>query len=799
MCRCPIKAPPAGSNIAGCTALGMFFKGTVSEGWYFGSVKEQHGNTCVVKYGTTVEKTTLKTLIEHHNDEEEFVLPTKFWEDTLADMEAKRTVWRHTVEHGPPPEPPRQPQPMSEQLAAQARRKEARKVEQRKQQRSSGGSNAAAGGGGSGSGGGGSHDPPPLPPLPGLPNLPDGIPSWNDFQRQKVFKGQKNAEVASRWQQYQAAGRKGVGEAAVAAWEASEAKRAATKQAERAAKGAGQLQRQGTSGGGGHTVKKVSSAASAAAGSKSSKAADLQEQKWVAKMVKLARQVHQSGIQAKFQALYRQMKADLTMGSNDSSEETSDEDSHTCKRCGRDFDTIRGLLNHKRVCTADGGSSDSDIEPPDDIDSALSLERVRELIVSGDLLDREIEVWWDGDSTWFPGRVTRCDVEPKIAFEVEYEDGERQMEKVNKDLLIRLVDDDEETNPYANAYIREGDDFQCVVPGIGECQPLPPIAVAPVQDARVGSVEWDPTKVAGEDLHDYLAVLQKGADVTEDAMDEDKDADEEDEEKEPIPTDIGLRHLHSCSYNVATARRGLERLVEEMEVDELVLTPADARRFADAIKEYGKDFRRVCRAMNKEGKAEVGYRKVTVAQLTVFFYSQWKHTTAYRQWRRSVQQIQAREAAAAENDAKKPGRTGGLMHGKGANDNSKSSTFFGVTWRKTEKQWRAIVRSKGRSIDLGLFDDEFAAAKAYDKAAHKYHGKHAHLNFPEQGPNSHASPSARAANYDYDDFPEPVKAVEDLPEFPCGDVEMRQPKEMDRGDLLMIQYLRENDREIGTS
>ena len=92
-------------------------------------------------------------------------------------------------------------------------------------------------------------------------------------------------------------------------------------------------------------------------------------------------------------------------------------------------------------------------------------------------------------------------------------------------------------------------------------------------------------------------------------------------------------------------------------------------------------------------------------------------------WRRSVQQIQQREAAEAEANSRKPHKSGGLISGKGATDN-KSSTFFGVTWRKTEKQWRAIVRSKGRSIDLGLFDDEFAAAKTYDKAAHKYHGKH---------------------------------------------------------------------------
>ena len=225
--------------------------------------------------------------------------------------------------------------------------------------------------------------------------------------------------------------------------------------------------------------------------------------------------------------------------------------------------------------------------------------------------------------------MTRCDVEPKIAFEVEYEDGERQMEKVNKDLLIRLVDKDSdvETNPYANAYIRQGEEWQCAVPSISECKPFPSNgALSQHERECVGSIVWDPTKVDDEDLYEYLAVLQKGSDIAEDGMDGDKDSDDEnadadeEEDREPIPADIGLRHLHSCRYNIATARQGLERLVEEMEVDELVLTPADTRRFADAIKEYGKDFRRVCRAMNKEGKAEVGYRKVTVAQLTVFFY-----------------------------------------------------------------------------------------------------------------------------------------------------------------------------------
>ena len=39
--------------------------------------------------------------------------------------------------------------------------------------------------------------------------------------------------------------------------------------------------------------------------------------------------------------------------------------------------------------------------------------------------------------------------------------------------------------------------------------------------------------------------------------------------------------------------------------------------------------------------------------------------------------------------------------------------------------------------------------------------------------------------------------MEDLPEFSTGVVEIREPKEMDRGDLLLIQYLRTHDQARG--
>ena len=45
------------------------------------------------------------------------------------------------------------------------------------------------------------------------------------------------------------------------------------------------------------------------------------------------------------------------------------------------------------------------------------------------------------------------------------------------------------------------------------------------------------------------------------------------------------------------------------------------------------------------------------------------------------------------------------------------------------RKWRAAIRENGRSRHIGCFEDEVEAAKAYDKAAEKYHGEFATLNF----------------------------------------------------------------------
>jgi hypothetical protein len=76
------------------------------------------------------------------------------------------------------------------------------------------------------------------------------------------------------------------------------------------------------------------------------------------------------------------------------------------------------------------------------------------------------------------------------------------------------------------------------------------------------------------------------------------------------------------------------------------------------------------------------------------------------------------------------------------------SRFVGVCWSvcvakrysKTEKRikiytyegkWVAHILANGKPIHLGYYEKEEDAAKAYDRAALKYHGAFANLNFPD--------------------------------------------------------------------
>ena len=58
-----------------------------------------------------------------------------------------------------------------------------------------------------------------------------------------------------------------------------------------------------------------------------------------------------------------------------------------------------------------------------------------------------------------------------------------------------------------------------------------------------------------------------------------------------------------------------------------------------------------------------------------------------------------------------------------------SSQYKGVTWLKRTGKWQARIVCRGTSIFIGQFDDEEAAARAYDARAAELFGEYAALNF----------------------------------------------------------------------
>ena len=63
--------------------------------------------------------------------------------------------------------------------------------------------------------------------------------------------------------------------------------------------------------------------------------------------------------------------------------------------------------------------------------------------------------------------------------------------------------------------------------------------------------------------------------------------------------------------------------------------------------------------------------------------------------------------------------------------NSKGSKYTGVSLDRDGQKWRVRIVIDGESRFLGYYDDEKAAAMAFDKAARKHRGHFAFQNFPD--------------------------------------------------------------------
>jgi hypothetical protein len=70
-----------------------------------------------------------------------------------------------------------------------------------------------------------------------------------------------------------------------------------------------------------------------------------------------------------------------------------------------------------------------------------------------------------------------------------------------------------------------------------------------------------------------------------------------------------------------------------------------------------------------------------------------------------------------------------------------SSQYIGGYFEKRTGKWTSKIRVNGKRLWLGRFDTEIEAARAYDRAALKYHGEFARLNFPREDYIKETTPS----------------------------------------------------------
>jgi hypothetical protein len=115
--------------------------------------------------------------------------------------------------------------------------------------------------------------------------------------------------------------------------------------------------------------------------------------------------------------------------------------------------------------------------------------------------------------------------------------------------------------------------------------------------------------------------------------------------------------------------------------------------------------------------------------------NKWKAQIAYDGKQHSLGYFEDEEEAARAYDRAARAHRGekALLNfpAEGESGCTKSSKYRGVSWFKSENKWEAKIGYDGKSHNLGSFEDEEEAARAYDRAARTHHGNAAKSNFEQ--------------------------------------------------------------------
>ena len=259
------------------------------------------------------------------------------------------------------------------------------------------------------------------------------------------------------------------------------------------------------------------------------------------------------------------------------------------------------------------------------------------------------------------------------------------------------ADDDEKVEEEEDepAVIRVGAEYQATaIPVLAQSVASPAVPpAAELLSKRVGTVVWAPEQLAvacrGQPLQNYVngyegareTAYVPGLERNGGAIDKCRTAEARvamaKAMKPPFCSERALANLHRHSYDLTAAAASLEAWANPRKVATMrppavggLLPGSQAEaRFEEAMDRHGKNFRRICRGLNEEASTSTqapsggGARrrgsnavsdvlesivalvekgeqsmpgvskKVTVPGLTLFYYSEWKHTAAHKAWK----------------------------------------------------------------------------------------------------------------------------------------------------------------------